>query len=106
MKKYGVYVSPAANDRMYEHFFFLAKVSENAAHSLLSGLMEDILSLEHTPMANPYFSRPYLEQGKYRYKLSNRRYRIVYQIIKNDVFVEDIQDCRQDDEKSDLPQTG
>ena len=52
------------------------------------------------PQANPYFNRPYLEQGKYRYKLSYKRYRIVYQIVKNNVFVDDIQDCRQDEDKN------
>ena len=100
MKKYRVLVSPSANDRMYDHFLFLAQVSENAAHNLLTRLIKDIQSLDHMPQINPYFDRPYVEQGKYRYKLSARRYRIVYQIIKDTVFVEDIQDCRQDDEKS------
>ena len=100
MKKFQVSVSPSANDRMYVHFEFLAKVSENAARDLLSELLKDIKSLELMPQVNPYFNRPYLEQGKYRYKLSYRRYRIVYQIVKDSVFVDDIQDCRQDDDKN------
>ena len=100
MKKYKVFVSPAANDRMYDHFEFLARVSESAARNLLSKLVKDIKSLEFMPQAHAYFDRPYLEQGKYRFKLSHRRYRIVYQIIKDSVFVEDIQDCRQDDDKN------
>jgi mRNA-degrading endonuclease RelE of RelBE toxin-antitoxin system len=100
MKKYRVLVSPVVNDRMYAHFLFLAQVSESAARNLLARLIKDIQSLEYMPQRNPYFDRPYLEQGKYRYKLSYRRYRIVYQVIKDCVFVEDIQDCRQDDEKN------
>jgi mRNA-degrading endonuclease RelE of RelBE toxin-antitoxin system len=100
MKKYRILVSPSANDRMYDHFLFLAQVSENAAHNLLSRLIKDIQSLEYMPQSNPYLDRPYLEQGKYRYKLSYRRYRIVYQVVKDYVFVEDIQDCRQNDEKN------
>ena len=103
MKKFWVFVSPAANDRMFDHFEFLSRVSEKAARNLLSELVRDIQSLEFMPQTNPYFDRPYLEQGKYRYKLSYRRYRIVYQIIKNNVFVEDIQDCRQDEDKNLLP---
>ena len=103
MKKYRISVSPAANDRMYDHFLFLAQISETAARNLLTRLIKDIQSLEHMPQRNPYLDRPYLEQGKYRYKLSYRRYRIVYQIVKDCVFVEDIQDCRQDDDKSLLP---
>jgi hypothetical protein len=85
---------------MYNHFLFLAQVNENAAHNLLAELINDIKSLEHTPQINPYLDRPYLEQGKYRYKLSCHRYRIVYQTVKDCVFVEDIQDCRQDDDKN------
>ena len=100
MKKYKVSVSPAANDRMYDHFEFLARVSENAARKLLSELLSDIKSLELAPQANPFFDRPYLEQGKYRYRISYKRYRIVFQIIKDNVFIEDIQDCRQDDDKN------
>ena len=100
MKKYRIMVSPSANDRMYDHFLFLAQVSENAARNLLARLIKDIQSLEYMPQSNPYLDRPYLEPGKYRYKLSYRRYRIVYQVTKDCVFVEDIQDCRQNDEKN------
>ena len=100
MKKYRVFVSPSANDRMHDHFRFLAQVSEKASHDLLARIIKDIKSLEYMPQRNPHFDRPYLEQGKYRYMLSYRRYRIVYQVINNYVFVEDIQDCRQDNDKN------
>jgi mRNA-degrading endonuclease RelE of RelBE toxin-antitoxin system len=95
MKKHRIFISPSANERMYDHFLFLAQVSEDAARNLLAQLINDIQSLEHMPQINPYLERPYLEQGKYRYRLSCRRYRIVYQIIRDCVFVEGIQDCRQ-----------
>jgi len=100
MKKYHVSISPSANDRMYDHFAFLAQVSENAARDLLNQLINDIQSLEYMPEINPYFDRPYLEKRKYRYKLSYHRYRIVYQIKNDSIFVEDIQDCRQNDDKN------
>jgi mRNA-degrading endonuclease RelE of RelBE toxin-antitoxin system len=100
MKKYNICVAPAANDRMVGHFEFLARVSENAAYKLLDELIEDIKLLETNPQINPYLDRPYIELGKYRYKLSYGRYRIVYQIVNDTVFVDDIQDCRQDDDKS------
>ncbi len=100
MKKYNIRVAPAVNDRIAGHFDFLARVSVNAANKLLDELIEDIKSLETNPQINPYLDRPYLEPGKYRYKLSYGRYRIVYQIVNDIVFVDDIQDCRQDDDKS------
>lgn len=97
---YQVILDPAANDRMYEHFEFLARVSKAAAEKLLDGLTTDLRSLEHLPYRNPVYDRPYLPSGKYRYLISGGRYRIVYQIEANTVFVDDIQDCRQSDANS------
>lgn len=94
---FKVIIDPAANDRMYEHFEFLARVSEQAAVKLLNGLVTDMRSLERMPYRNPMFDRPYLPGGKYRYMMSCSRYRIVYQIEADTVFVDDIQDCRQSD---------
>jgi len=100
MKRYRIFISPSANDRMYDHFVFLSHVSVNAADNLLTQLMNDIQSLEYMPQKNPYLDQPYIEQRKYRYKLSYRRYRIVYQITEDCVYLEDIQDCRQDFDKN------
>jgi len=95
---YKVIVAPAANDRMAEHFEFLARVSESAANKLLDGLVDDIESLQKMPFRNPIYDRPYVPPLKYRYMVSNKRYRIVYQIVNDTVFVDDIQDCRQNDD--------
>jgi plasmid stabilization system protein ParE len=99
-KVYEVEVDPAANDRMAEHIEFLARVSESAADRLVDELLADICSLRKTPYRNPIYTRPYVTPGKYRYMISAKRYRIVYQIDGKFVFVDDIQDCRQDDDKS------
>jgi hypothetical protein len=99
-RKYTVVVDPAVNDRMYEHFEFLARISESVAERLLDNLVEDMYSLEHLPYRNPVFTRPYLKSGKYRYIVSCERYLIVYQIVNDTVFVDDIQDSRQADDKS------
>ncbi|AEF84169.1 plasmid stabilization system [Treponema primitia ZAS-2] len=100
MKTHEVIIHPKANDRMYEHFQFLARVSVQGAESLLDKLIDDIQSLEFMPERYPWLERDYLPKRKYRYMLSAKRYRIVYQVIENTVFVEDIQDCRQDDDKN------
>lgn len=99
-KVYQVIIASDANDRMFDHFEFLARVSVNAANRLLDGLLKDIRNLRTDPFRYPVYNRAYLPVGKYRYIISNKRYRIVYQIIGNQVFVDDIQDCRQDDDKS------
>ena len=97
---YKVIVAPTANDRMSDHYEFLARVSPDAARRLLDILLEDILSLEKYPYRNPVYERPYIQPLKYRYLISAKRYCIVYQIAGDTVFVDDIQDCRQDDDKS------
>ena len=94
---YQVVVDPAANDRMYEHFEFMARVSETAAEKLLDGLLASIRSLESMPHRNPVYARPYLQSDKYRYLISCDRYRVVYQVEESTVYVDDIQDCRQSD---------
>ena len=99
-KVYKSIIDPASKDRMYEHFEFLARVSEQAAEKLLEGLVTDIRSLERMPYRNPLYDRPYLPGGKYRYMMSCGRYRIVYQIEAGVVYVDDIQDCRQADASS------
>jgi len=96
---YQIIVAPAANDRMAEHFEFLARVSESAANKLLDGLIDDIQSLQKMPFRNPVYDRPYVSPLKYRYMVSNKRYRIVYQVVNDTVFVDDIQDFRQSDDK-------
>jgi len=99
-KVYQVIIESAVNDRLFDHFEFLARVSVNAADRLLDGLLEDIRKLATDPFRYPVYTRPYLPPGKYRSVLSNKRYRIVYQIIDHHVFVDDIQDCRQNEDKS------
>ena len=95
--EYKVIIDTAANDRIYDHFEFLARVSVSAAENLLDGLLLSINSLESMPQRNPVYDRPYLSKGKYRYLISCDRYRIVYQIEGSFVYVDDIQDCRQSD---------
>jgi len=94
-KKYKVVVDPAVNDRMYDHFEFLARVDETAAEKFLDKLVEDMHSLEWMPYRNPVFNRPYIKAGKYRYMVSNKRYLIVYQIADDIVHIDDVQDARQ-----------
>ncbi|MDR1239641.1 MAG: type II toxin-antitoxin system RelE/ParE family toxin [Treponema sp.] len=97
---YHAIIAPAVYDRMYEHFTFLARVSESAARRLLDTFMKDIRSLVSMPFAYPPYDRVFLPKGKYRYMLSGKRYRIVYQVVDDAIYVDDVQDCRQDNDKN------
>ena len=99
-KDYYVSIDPAANDRMAEHMEFLARVSEDAANRLLEDLITGIRSLKKMPFRYPVYNRPYMPMDKYRSFVVAKRYRIVYQVDGDNVFVDDIQDCRQSDDKS------
>lgn len=98
-KDYLIIINPAANDRMAEHMEFLSRISEDVANQLLDEMMAGVRSLKTLPFRNPVYNRPYLPMDKYHYLMFGKRYRIVYQINGDYVFADDIQDCRQDDDK-------
>ena len=97
---YTVIIDPSAGDHMSEHIEFLARVNADAANRLADDLLSDIRSLSSLLYRNPMYNRPYLPVNKYRYILSCKRYRIVYQIDDGFVYIDDIQDCRQDTDKN------
>lgn len=97
--KYLVHVAPAAYKRMYSHMAFLARVSVPAAERLSKEMEDTIAFLEDSPQScSPYIPKTPIDE-ELRYKLFGERYRIVFEIIGNEVYVYDIQDCRQDTNK-------
>jgi len=99
-KEYFIYIDPAANDRMAEHMEFLARVGEDAAERLLDELIAGIRSLKTMPYRYPIYHRPYIPLGKYRRLIIKKRYIIVYQIEGDNVYIDDIQDSRQNNAKN------
>ena len=97
---YNVHVDTAAYDKMFDHIRFLAQVSISAAERLYGDLTESIDFLKSSPASCPLYLSVRLKDVELHYKLCGKRYRIVFEIIGNDVFVYDIQDCRQDTDKS------
>ena len=98
--QYHVLVSPPA-DRKLAHFIeFLSRISEPAAERLYRAYDEALCFLEQSPETCP----PYIPQkpidADLKFKMFAKRYRIVFEIIGNEVYVYDIQDCRQDTDKS------
>ena len=63
-------------------------------------MIAGVRSLKTLPYRNPICNRLYLPSDKYCYLIVFNRLRIVYQIDGGYVFVDDIQDCRQDEDKS------
>ena len=99
-KKYKIIVSSVAYDDLNAHVYFLARVNGSAARRLKTTIMRDIRSLGTMPERGSSYDRPYLPAGRYLYKLSAERYRVVYTIDGDTVFVDGVEDCRQDNENS------
>ena len=100
IKEHYISIDNGANDRMAEHMEFLARVSEEAANRLLEDMMESVRSLKKFPYRNPFYNRPYLPKDKYRFMVFGKRHRLVYQIEGDSVYIDDIQDTRQNDDKN------
>jgi len=100
LKKYLVLVAPAADERLAAHIEFLTRVSENAAVELYHAYEESLDFLANAPASCPSYIPKIPIDTQLRYKLFGKRYRLVFEIIDNAVYVYDIQDCRQDVDKN------
>ena len=99
-KKFCVFVEPAADRRLYDHIEFLARINENAAVKVYESYKEALTFLESSPeICPPYFTKMPIDV-QLRYRLFGKRYRIVFEIVGNSVYIYDIQDCRQDSDKN------
>jgi len=95
-KGYLVSLRPAAEWKLAAYLQFLTHVSESAGDKLYQEYADSLAFLAHSPESCP----PYSPNPKYRYKLFGKRYRIVFEIVGNAVYAEDIQDCREDTDKN------
>jgi mRNA-degrading endonuclease RelE of RelBE toxin-antitoxin system len=99
-EKYRIFVEPSADRRLTAHIEFLAHVSKNAAVQLYKAYEESLWFLENSPKNCPIYIPQALMDAELKYKLFGKRYRIVFEILGNTVYVYDIQDCRQDIDKN------
>ena len=99
-KRYVVFVEPSADRRLADHIEFLARVSEKAATQLYDAYKEALDFLGEAPKSCPFYFSKTLINEELRYKLFYTRYRIVFEIVGNEVYAYDIQDCRQDGERN------
>jgi len=99
---YTVNVTPEADERMFDHICFLAQKSVLGAKSLYSKLRKEIDSLDYDPMMYPvYFTqKPTAKDIAFRHKFCAKRHRIVFEVVDDIVYIQDVQDCRQHQNKS------
>ena len=95
-----MFISPPADRKLTQHIEFLSLLSETAAERLYKAYDDALSFLEQSPEVCPsYFPQKPID-ADLKYKMFAKRYRIVYEIIGNAVYVYDVQDCRQDTDKS------
>ena len=100
LSEYSVRVDIAAKSKMGKHARFLAKISVPAAQRLRNAYYSALKSLEQNPQRCPqYKPNSYIDE-ELRYLLFSGRYRIVFEIVDKTVYVYDVQDARQDDDKN------
>ena len=99
-KKYHVLVDPLADQKFTLHLEFLARVSEAAAIRLYESREKALDFLEESPESCPLYVSEKPTGIALRCKIFGVRYRIVFTIDEQMVYVYDIQDCRQDSDKN------
>ena len=99
-KKFSVSVEKEAILRLASHYEFLARVSKVAVKRLALSYEKALDFLKEAPESCPIYVTEKPIDVKLRYKLFGGRYRIVFTIDEQMVYVYDIQDCRQDIEKN------
>lgn len=94
--KYRVIVSDNAKTQLAEHISFLAQVSKPAARSAKLRIINELRSLEEMPQRFPFLDVELLPRNKYHKMYVENFYLVLYQIKDQNVFVEQIIDCRKD----------
>ena len=94
--RYKVIFSERASEMLLNHIRFMANVSIPAAKNLKGGIMKAVQEIVNMPNSNPWFIDEYIPKYKYRKKLVEKRYLLIYQVKDDTVYIEYILDCRQD----------
>jgi len=100
-QKYSVRVAERADRMLILHTEFLARVSPYAARRLLMDFKKLIKRLEDNPLMFPFADEvdvPNIPLETYRKCLLNKRYKTIFLIEGNDVYIDVIIDCRQENE--------
>ena len=97
---FSVYVDPVAFEKLLKHIRFLSQVSISAAERLFEEYDKALVFLETNPNSCPPYLLEKTIEFDFKSKLFFKRYRLVFRIDGNNVYIHDIQDCRQSLDKS------
>jgi len=98
-KKYSVILASRADKMLLSHVEFLAQVSPSAARRLLTDFKKVTGFLSANPFQYPYADEldvPDIPHETYRKCLFEKRYKALYLVENNYVYIDAIIDCRQE----------
>lgn len=93
--KYDVIVSRKADEMLVSHARFLAQVRIPAAKVLRQEFYSVLVRLKDNPFQFQLEEDLGLPGGKYRRVVFAKRYKAVFSVFENSVFVDAIIDCKQ-----------
>lgn len=100
MGRYAVIVSRRADTMLVRHTRFLANVSVPAAKGLIKDFEKVLDALEDNPFQFPVETDYELPSGQYRKALFCKRYKALFAIEGDTVYLDTVLDCRQNNAKN------
>ena len=100
-KKYNVILARRADRMLLLHTEFLTRVSPVAARRLLVNFKKAVSFLSENPFQYPYADNldvPGIPTQTYRKCLFTERYKALFLVEGNEVYIDAIIDCRQENE--------
>ena len=102
MAKYNVIVAERADKMLIRHARFLAKASKPAALRLADEFEAVLRELEENPYQFPMETDGNLPKGLYRKALFCKWYKAVFVVESQNVYLDAVLDCRQDNRRLSL----
>lgn len=99
MSRYTVIVSRRADAMLISHVRFLANVSVPASKGLVKEFEKILDALEDNPFQFPAETEYELPPGLYRKALFCKRYKALFTVEEQIVYLDAVLDCRQDNSK-------
>lgn len=86
-KAYKVFITENAQDDLGHIFSYIAEDSISDARIFFSGLEEKLNTLSTLPERAPYIPENVFFGTDYRQLIHRRKYRVIYRIDKNEIYV-------------------
>lgn len=93
--RYKIVMSPKAKSMFVNNIRFLSFVNAEASKKLAKTIYDGIKELENMPEKFPFIDNSELPKNKYRKKVVNKNYILIYQVINETVYVDYILNCKE-----------